>query len=96
MILDVIAFKNKKLKCWANPTFTQDKLENLETNYHRAIAAGGQVAKEKMKGLTLYHFGKFDDIKGKYELLDEPEFLFDCDDLIASLPEEVSSDVGKN
>lgn len=93
MILDVVAFKNKKLKCWTNPIFTQEKLENLETNYYRAIGTGGPVAKEKMKGLALYHFGTFDDVKGKYELLEEPEYLFDCDDIISSLPEEVKDNV---
>ena len=88
MILDVFAFRNKKLKCFANPYFAQDKLENVETNLSRSIAAGGPEVKLKYKSLALYHFGTFDDTSGVYNLLKEPELLADCDDIIAALSEE--------
>lgn len=88
MILDVLVYRNKKMKCFTNPIYTQDKLENLELNIIRSLIAGGPSAKEKLKNLAMYHLGTFDDETGKYDLLAEPELLFDVDDIIASLPEE--------
>lgn len=88
MILDVLCYRNKKMKCFANPIYTQEKLENMELNVTRAIIAGGPAAKEKMKGLALYHLGTFDDEKGVFDLMKEPELMFDVDDIISGLPEE--------
>lgn len=87
MILDVLAFRNKKMKCYTNPFYTQDKLENQEIGMSRVLLTNPE-ARLKYKNLALYHFGTFDDIEGKYNLLKEPELLFDCDDLIAGIPEE--------
>ena len=87
MILDVLAFRNKKLKCYTQPFYSQEKLENLETNLSRSIYTGGQTMILKYKNLVLYKFGTFDDQTGKYDLLEEPELITDCDDVIASLPE---------
>lgn len=86
MILDIVCFRNKKMKCYTTPQFTQDKLDNLEVNYTRSFIAAGAAQIEKYKSLALYHFGTFDDETGTYNLLEEPELLFDCDDIIASLP----------
>lgn len=88
MILEVMAFRNKKMKCYANPFFSQDKLDNAEVSISRAIISGGESAKAKYNHLALYHFGTFDDVTGKYDLLKEPELLCDCDDIIAAIPEE--------
>lgn len=88
MILDIICYRNKKMKCFANPQFTQEKLENLEKNTFRSLIYGGDQAKTKLKNLAMYHFGTFDDELGKYDLLETPVLLFDCDDLIAQIPDE--------
>lgn len=88
MILDIICYRNKKMKCWTNPIFTQEKLENIEKNTYRSLMIGGDQAVAKMKNLAMYHFGTFDDELGKYDLLKDPELLFDCDDLISQLPDE--------
>lgn len=87
MILDVLAFRNKKLKCYTQPFFSQEKEENIEQNMARALFTGGESMILKYKNLVLYKFGTFDDNAGKYDLLDEPVMLFDCDDIIASIPE---------
>lgn len=87
MILDILAYKNKKMKSWANPFFVETKLENIEVSITRTIINEGDVAVKKFKNLALYHFGTFDDQLGKYDLLKEPELICDCDDIIASLPE---------
>lgn len=87
MILDVLAYRNKKMKCYTNPFYSQEKIENYEVNIGRSLIAGGPAAVEKMKNLALYLFGQFDDVAGKYILLDEPELICDIDDIIASLPE---------
>ena len=84
MILDVVAFRNKKMGVYTNPTFTQEKLENLETNYSRFFIAS-EEGRKKHTSLALYHFGTFDDVAGKYDLLAEPVLLFDCDDIIAGI-----------
>lgn len=88
MILDIICYRNKKMKCYTNPIFTQEKLENLERNTFRALIHGGEAAVSKVKNLALYHFGTFDDEAGKYDLFETPVLLFDCDDLISQLPTE--------
>lgn len=87
MILDIYAFRNKKLKAYANPFFSQDKKENLESNMFRSLVVGGPDMVAKYKSLVLYHFGTFDDETGKYDLLEQPEMMYDCDDLIAAIPE---------
>lgn len=87
MILDVYAFRNKALKCYANPYFSQEKKENVDQNLARSIFAAGPAGKEKYKNLALYYFGTFDDTLGKYDLLREPELVVDCDDIIATIPE---------
>lgn len=88
MILEVFAFRNKRMKCYANPYFSQEKLDNIETNLGRSIVMGGPEMQKKYKSLALYHFGTFDDCSGKYDLLAEPELIVDCDDIIAQIPEE--------
>lgn len=85
MILDVIAVRNKKMKCYANPTFSQEQLKNLEVNMTRSLITSAEM-RERYKNTAVYYFGTFDDESGKYDLKEEPEFLFDCDDIIASLP----------
>ena len=87
MILDVLAYRNKKLKSYANPVYVEAKLETIEVSITRAIVSGGEEALKKFKNLALYHFGTFDDQTGKYDLFKEPELICDCDDIIASIPE---------
>lgn len=87
MILDIIVIRNKKMKCYANPTYTQEKLDNLQENMTRSLISSEQV-RLKYKCCALYHFGTFDDVTGKYNLKAEPELLFDCDDIIAAIPED--------
>lgn len=88
MILDIFAYRNKKLKCYTNPFYSQDKIENMETSMGRALMLGGKEMQNKYKNLALYHFGKFDDAAGTYDLLKEPELIYDCDDILAQIPEE--------
>lgn len=87
MILDIIVIRNKMMKCYANPTYIQEKLDNLQENMTRSLISSEQV-RLKYKGCALYHFGTFDDVTGKYNLKAEPELLFDCDDIIAAIPED--------
>lgn len=87
MILSVLAFRNKKMQCFTNPFYSQEKLENMETNFGRAMVQDRSLV-AKYKNLALYNFGTFDDKTGLYELKKEPELMFDCDDIIAVLPEE--------
>ena len=61
MILDVLAYRNKNMKAYCNPFYTQDKLENLEVNMSRTLILGGKDMITKYKNLVLYHFGTFDD-----------------------------------
>lgn len=87
MILDVLSFRDKKITCWSNPFFTQDKVENIATSLQRTIILGGEEVKKKYEKKALYRFGTFDDVSGKYDLLESPELIVDCDDIIASIPE---------
>lgn len=85
MILKVFVYRNKKMGCYTNPIFIQENEENTEVNMTRAIIAAGKEESKKYKSLALYKLGTFDDVKGKFELLDEPELLVDCDDIIAKV-----------
>lgn len=82
MILDVLCYRNKKIKCYANPVYSNTKPEHLKTSVIRQIL-GGQL--EEHRHLALYNLGTFDDELGKFDLKSEPELLFDCDDLIDTL-----------
>lgn len=87
MILDILCIRNKAIKSYAQPYFSQEKLENQEANMYRTLVLSPE-ARVKYKNCALYHFGTFNDETGKYDLLPEPELLFDCDDLVASIPEK--------
>lgn len=82
MILDVLAYKNKAAGMFANPFYSQEKLENAEVNMSRALIINGPELQAKYKHLALYKLGTFDDVKGTFDVLKEPEFIFDCDDII--------------
>lgn len=85
MILDVLCVRNKVMGAYANPYFTQEKLENLEENFSRSLLTSEQV-RQKYAHCAIYHLGTFDDKSGKFIIHDEPTLLLDCDDVIASLP----------
>lgn len=87
MILDILCIRNKGIGCYSNPWFTQAKLETEQEGLARTLAFNSD-ARVKYKKCALYHFGTFDDVTGKYDLLAEPKLLLDCDDVIAQIPEE--------
>lgn len=87
MILDVYSFKNKALGSFTTPTFSQEKRENVAPSLKRSIYFGGKEAQAKYSKLALYCLGTFDDEAGKFDLFKDPEFILDCDDIIAQIPE---------
>lgn len=90
MILHILSFRNKGLKAWSNPHYTDIDPEKCAIQLSRAISSCSPEQRASYKRLALYCLGTFEDETGKFEVLDEPEFLLDCDEIpVLAEPEQV-------
>lgn len=90
MILHILSFRNKGLKAWSNPHYTDIDPEKCAIQLSRGLASCDAKQRASYKRLALYCLGTFDDESGKFTLLSEPEFLLDCDEVpVLAEPEQV-------
>lgn len=90
MILHILSFRNKGLKAWSNPHYSDIDPEKCAVQLSRGLASCRPEQRASYKRLALYCLGTFDDESGKFDLLSEPEFLLDCDEVpILAEPEQV-------
>lgn len=80
MLLNVFAYKNELLDCFTNPFFTDVDVEKMSVNVSRQIVI--EKDKDKIAHLKFYFIGTFDDVTGKFSLLEEPKLLLCTDDII--------------
>lgn len=84
MILNVFAFKNKKIECFTQPFFSDVDPEKFAINTKRSVFASEDLEKiVPYKNLTLYIIGVFNDETGEIILNDEAgnpimRKLYDC------------------
>jgi len=90
----VYCSRDKKLGAFQTPEFKTEDPEHVSEGTARALKVVPieNIEKARLRDQALYHLGSFDDLKGKFELLEEPEKLIDYEDY---LPRSESDGKGK-
>ena len=85
MILGVFAYRNKAIQAYAQPIYDDRSKEVVAESVSRSLVLADAKAKENIKSCDFYYFGTFDDKTGKYDLLDQPELLVNCGDILEGI-----------
>ena len=80
--LPVFAFKDKKTQSFAKPIITEQSKEVYVKGTLRAAVRAEGVDKAYAKDQALYYLGTYDDGTAKFDLLEDPEKIFDLEDYI--------------
>lgn len=84
--MTVYALYNKKVPFWNPPTFADTPKEAVTKNLRRyCLQNQDEARKAHYDECDLYYLGEFDEIKGKFALEMNPEFLCslsDCFDVV--------------
>lgn len=84
MIVNVYAYKNKLLDCFANPIYDDHNEEQVIVSVSRDLRAKViQKDVENLRYLDLYKLGEFDDVKGVF--VNSQHLLLDLGSTIAGL-----------
>lgn len=94
MKLFIYCARDKKLGAYQVPEYKTEDPEHISEGTARSLAVvqGETIEKARLKDQALYFMGYFDDVKGKFELLEEPQKLIDYEDY---LPRKESVSDGK-
>lgn len=91
----VYSVRDKKLGAYSAPVVKNDDPEHLSEIMSRSMKKMEDPQQiVEARDCALYYLGQFDDIKGKFECLAEPEKLLDYEDYLPR-KEEIVND-GKN
>ena len=82
MKLYVYSVRDKKLGAYGAPRFANDDSEHMSEGVARDLKRIKPEQIDEAADCALYYLGKFDDISGKFELLDQPEKLIDYEDYV--------------
>ena len=84
MKLYVYCARDKKLGAYQVPEYKTEDPEHVSEGTARSlkVVAFETIEKARLKDQALYFFGTFDDVKGKFDLLEEPEKLIDYEDYL--------------
>lgn len=78
MILNVMAFYNKKINCYTQPHFIDMEPEKAALQLSRTLTLTEDWKMiDQYKNLTLYYLGQFDDETGEF-IQEEKRALLDC------------------
>lgn len=90
--MKVYAYKNKKVGFFMPPFFKNEEPNIIATDQYRAIATNLKKAKENhIEELQIFLLGQFDDNTGKFDLMDEPRLVMDCQEIMYNLLEAEQS-----
>lgn len=91
MILNILIFKNLKIKAFTTPQFDDHDPKDAAEQLRRALIVEKDVTKvNPYKNLELYCVGSFDDLTGELTV-NEPEFLLSCADVVKTREDYVES-----
>lgn len=90
MKLYVYCVRDKKLGAFDAPHFAHDDSEHMSESIARELKRIKAEEISRAADCALYFMGIFDDISGKFELLDEPEKLIDYEDYVPRKTEVIS------
>lgn len=78
----IYCVRDKKLGAYDSPHYSNDDAEHMSEGIARELKRIKPEDISRAADCALYYMGKFDDISGKFELLDEPEKLIDYEDYV--------------
>ena len=78
----IYILRDKKLGAYDNPILRVDDVEHVVESYVRALKVCSPEEAVRARDMTLNYFGTFDDVTGKFDLLDHEEKLLDFEDYI--------------
>lgn len=81
MIFQVYAYRDLITKAFTRPILETSTPDNYVESMTRAFMVEDEEHHVKSKDLTLYRLGTYDDVKAKFDLLEEPECLLVVDDI---------------
>ena len=84
MKIYIYCARDKKLGAFQNPEYKTEDKEHIAEGTARSlkVVQVGAIEKARLRDQALYFMGSFDDVKGKFDLLDEPEKLLDYEDYL--------------
>lgn len=83
MKIYMFCYRDKKLQCFYPPLFQSEDKEHVVDQTIRSLKCqvdASQIA--NLKDKSFYYVGVFDDLDCKFDLLNEPEKLLDCEDYL--------------
>lgn len=91
MILNILIFKNLKIKAFTTPQFDDHDPKDAAEQLRRALIVEKDVTKvNPYKNLELYCVGSFNDLTGELTVI-EPELLLDCAEICKGRDDYVES-----
>ena len=87
MKLYIFARRDKKLQAFDLPYYKREDVEHEVEGVSRGLKFVKPEERARAADLALYYLGSFDDVKGKFDLLEEPEKLIDFEDYVPSREE---------
>lgn len=91
MILNIICFKNEKIKAFTQPQFIDVDPEKAALQLCRSIQLNADKA-SPYQNLTMWYLGSFDDETGIISQIDEMKFLCDCRKVCKEVKDEFLHD----
>lgn len=78
----VYILRDKKLGAYENPILRVDDVEHVVESYVRGLKLISPEEAVRARDMSLYYLGTFDDVIGKFELIEHEEKLLDFEDYI--------------
>lgn len=88
----IFILRDKKLGAFENPIFRVDDKEHVVESYVRGLRMISSEEIARARDMSLYYLGDFDDVEGRFNLLEREEKLLDFEDYI---PRKEESKDGK-
>lgn len=90
MKIYVYCARDKKLGAYQFPEYKTEDKEHIAEGTARSlkVVQVEAIEKARLRDQALYFMGSFDDVKGKFDLLEEPEKLIDYEDYLPRKEEE--------
>lgn len=81
MIYVCFAYKDRRTKAFTGPILDHCSKENYIEKMKRAFIVDKPEVHAQNKDLSMYYLGVYDDTKATFDLLPEPEFVLEVDEL---------------
>lgn len=87
----VFVLRDKKLGAFGDPVCKVEDVEHVVELVSRSLKDVPIEQRAKSRDQALYYLGTYDDISGKFDLLEQPDKLLDYEDFVPRLESEDES-----